>query len=149
MSKYAPLNTFLKGQLGDQLAMTFADIERVLGAKLPASKSHRAWWSNNPDNNVMTKEWLEAGYETESVDIAGEKLVFRRTHPLEKDMTHGGFGEAQQPEISGSTRPLHPGYGSMKGMIKFAEDFDATESAFPDWQEYEEQKFGAGSKLHE
>src|SRR4051812_20975914 len=78
MGKYEPLNAFLKSQSRDLVPMTFAELERVLKSKLPPSKLHRAWWSNNPDNNVMTKEWLDAGYETESVDISGEKLVFRR-----------------------------------------------------------------------
>ncbi|MEA2936481.1 MAG: hypothetical protein QOD74_3127, partial [Variibacter sp.] len=59
--------------------MTFAEIERITGSKLPPKAQHqRAWWSNNPSNNVMTKVWLEAGYETERVDMAGRKLVFRR-----------------------------------------------------------------------
>ena len=58
--------------------MTFEQIERVLGAKLPESKSYAAWWSNNPSNNVMTRAWLAAGYRSERVDVGGEKLVFRR-----------------------------------------------------------------------
>lgn len=79
MGKYEPLGQFLRQQEASYVAMTFADIERVLGSKLPpSSKDHRAWWSNNPSNNVMTRQWLDAGYETESVDLAAEKLVFRK-----------------------------------------------------------------------
>ena len=48
--------------------MTFAEIEALLGEKLPASKQYPAWWSNNPSNNPMTKEWLAAGFQTESVE---------------------------------------------------------------------------------
>ncbi|MCF8504720.1 MAG: hypothetical protein K9G59_07380 [Caulobacter sp.] len=58
--------------------MTFAEIERVTGHALPASKQYPAWWSNNPANNVMTRAWLAAGFQTERVDIGGERLVFRR-----------------------------------------------------------------------
>jgi hypothetical protein len=81
MGKYEPLTRFLSGRSTVEVPMTFQDIERVLGARLPASKRYPAWWSNNPSNNVMTKAWLDAGYQTERVDIGGERLVFRRVGP--------------------------------------------------------------------
>lgn len=79
MGKYQPLTEFLAQAPGSEAPMTFAQIERVIGHPLPASKKYPAWWSNNPSNNVMTRAWLAAGYQTERVDIAGERLVFRRT----------------------------------------------------------------------
>ncbi len=126
MGKYEPLNAFLNGQKGDRVPMTFAEIEQVIGGKLPPSKMHRAWWSNNPTNNVMTKEWLEAGYETESVDVAGEKLVFRRVKHIEGEMVHQGFSENAQSPFEGKARPLHPGFGFMKGLITIEEGYDLT-----------------------
>ena len=79
MGKYEPLGNFLSQLQANYIAMSFTEIEQLLGNKLPASsKEHRAWWSNNPSNNVMTRQWLAAGYETESVDLAAEKLVFRK-----------------------------------------------------------------------
>lgn len=78
MGKYEPLTEFLARAATTEVPMTFADIERVTGHALPASKRYPAWWSNNPSNNVMTKAWLAAGYQTERVDIGGERLVFRR-----------------------------------------------------------------------
>jgi hypothetical protein len=79
MSKYAPLTTFLAESAQSEIPLGFAEIEGVIGHPLPASKKYAAWWSNNPSNNVMTRAWLAAGYQTERVDIAGERLVFRRT----------------------------------------------------------------------
>lgn len=109
MGKYEPLGQFLRGQRRERIAMSFAEIERILGAKLPASKQHRAWWSNNPDNNVMTREWLDAGYETENVDIPGQSLVFRRK--AKADLKSG-----PRPSI----------FGCMKGMATLAPGFDFT-----------------------
>ena len=120
MSKYEPLQAFLKGQGSEYVPMTFAEIERVLDDKLPPSKSHRAWWSNNPNNNVMTKEWLAAGYETEAVDIAGEKLVFRRVRKTLSENGGSSGGSTQSP------RPRHPGIGFMKGLVVFEPGFDPT-----------------------
>jgi len=79
MSKYAPLTDFLARAPEAEVPMTFEEIERVTGHPLPASKQYPAWWSNNPSNNVMTRAWLAAGYQTERVDIGAERLVFRRT----------------------------------------------------------------------
>jgi hypothetical protein len=79
-SKYQPLTQHLRAQRSSRVPMSFTEIERVLGAKLPPSAiAHRAWWSNNPTNNVMTKAWLEAGFQSEQVDLDGRKLVFKRT----------------------------------------------------------------------
>lgn len=78
MGKYEPLTRYLEGRRAAEVPMSFKEIETVLGASLPPSKQYPAWWSNNPSNNVMTKAWLEAGFQTERVDIGSERLVFRR-----------------------------------------------------------------------
>ena len=131
MGKYEPLGQFLKKQKRDRVNITFAEIEHVIGMKLPkSSKSHRAWWSNNPSNNVMTKEWLAAGYETEEVDIAREKLVFRKSNVERATGLHGG----KQYFI-----------GSMKGMFTFPEDFDPERpfDGMIDWEgDWKVDKFG-------
>lgn len=122
MGKYEPLNAFLKSQNRDHIPMTFAQIERIVGDKLPRSKQHRAWWSNNPDNNVMTREWLDAGYETESVDVVGEKLVFRRIGRR----AGGASGEGDPSKGRASRQGRHPGFGFMAGLITIAPGFDVT-----------------------
>ena len=135
MSKYEPLNRFLKSQTRTHIPMTFGEIERLLGAKLPPSKSHRAWWSNNPSNNVMTKEWLSAGYETESVDVSGEKLVFRRVgRPV------SGTGSDGQGSVGGKRRSLL--FGCMKGTLTLDPDLDLTEPSDPELAGYIDRKYG-------
>jgi hypothetical protein len=79
MTKYEPLENHLRGTDRDHVPMSFAEIEAVIGSSLPASaRRHRAWWSNNPSNSVITYSWLNAGDRTADVDMAGERLVFRR-----------------------------------------------------------------------
>lgn len=79
MSKYEPLTQFLSAQRAQEVPMSFSEIERVLGFRLPEKASGiRAWWSNNPSNNVMTKAWLAAGFVTERVDMGARRLVFRK-----------------------------------------------------------------------
>ena len=80
MSKYEPLTQFLTTQGAREVPMSFTEIERILGFRLPEKASGtRAWWSNNASNNVMTKAWLAAGYVTERVDLGSRRLVFRKS----------------------------------------------------------------------
>jgi hypothetical protein len=137
MSKYDPIGEFLRSQFGDEIPMTFVEVERVLGFRLPPSaREHRPWWSNNPDNSAMTKVWLKAGFRTERVDLAGEKLVFVRGGAEEETMSPGkkGFSEAAAAASNiakGTTR--HPALGAMKGMLTIMPGVDLTEPADPEW----------------
>jgi hypothetical protein len=89
MSAYVALRRYLESRLEDRLQMTFRDIEGVLGRPLPRSaRTHRAWWSNNGSNNVMTREWLAAGRITENVDMGSERVTFVRKAP-EVDVRYG------------------------------------------------------------
>ena len=125
MGKYAPLKEFLTGQNQDYVPMTFAQIEKVLDLKLPPSKQYPAWWSNNPSNNPMTREWLDAGFETMSVNIEGEKLVFRRVQrsaPPVVVSKSSGAGDAD----AGAELRRHPIFGCMKGTLTLLPDVDLT-----------------------
>ena len=115
--------------------MTFAQIERVIGAKLPKSHKYRAWWSNNASNSVMTKTWLEAGYRTERVDMAGRKLVFRRVTPSPQP---SGFSDAADigTPLAGSAGPTssrHPLFGLLQGLMRIPPGTDLTQPADPEW----------------
>lgn len=79
MSIYAKLRDILEEQAEEAWKVSFSELERLIGAKLPPSAfKYPGWWSNNPSNNAMTKIWLEAGWRTEQVDVPGQTLVFRR-----------------------------------------------------------------------
>lgn len=138
MSKYDPLGSYLSNQKRDHIPMTFDDIERIVGVMLPASKQYPAWWSNNPRNNVMTRQWLDAGFQTESVDIASKKLVFHRV--AEPDSAGTKTNENFQ-----ETQPLkshrHPVFGCMKGTVTIPDDVDLCEPADPDWARSIEEKY--------
>ena len=115
--------------------MTFAQIEKVTGTKLPASSRYRAWWSNNDFNSVLTKVWLDAGFKSEQVDMAGRKLVFHRVR-APKEASASGGGRPQQDA------PFHPAYGAMKGLIHIMPGTDLTEPADPEWAARIDAQFG-------
>ena len=136
MSKYAALGNYLRDRWTDEVPMTFAEIERITGEKLPPSAhKHRPWWSNNPRNSVMTKVWLDAGFRTERVDMAGHRLVFRRAR------TDGSLLPAKDAGSSGGSqggsRPpgRHPALGALKGLLQVMPGTDLTQPADPEWGE--------------
>ena len=134
MSKYAALGTYLKRQTGEQVPLTFAEIEKITGQKLPASaRKHRPWWSNNPHNSVMTKVWLDAGFESEAVDMPARKLVFRRVRGAQQP------GEVPQ---SAGEKPFHPAYGFMKGLVRVMSGTDLTQPADPEWAARVDAEYG-------
>ena len=124
MGKYEPLGQFLREQRTQDVPLTFSEIEKITGAKLPPKAQHqRAWWSNNPSNNVMTKVWLDAGYESTQVDMSARKLVFRRVGKVIADKLPASAKKGER----------HPIFGALKGSVHIPEGVDLTEPADPDW----------------
>jgi hypothetical protein len=130
MAKYRPLEDHLAVCEVEAAAMTFAEIEAVLCAKLPAAAhAHRAWWSNNPANNVMTRSWLAAGFRTEQVDIPGQKLVFRR-------IIDGAAGKSAPQAGTQSAAPrslLDNLWASLAGTVRTPKLVDLTDPVGDGW----------------
>jgi hypothetical protein len=83
MGKYEPLPAFLGRSDRTVQRLSFSEIERILGFKLPQSAyQHAAWWSNTASGHSHAQSWLHAGWQTEAIDLTGRKVTFRRA---EKD----------------------------------------------------------------
>ena len=129
MSKYEPLEHFLRNQRTELVPMTFAEIEHVIGAPLPASaRVHRPWWSNNPKNSVITKAWLSAGFRTEQVNMEKGKLTFRRVQQADASAPSSHRQTSNAAAIN-----RHPLFGALKGLIRIPPGTDLTQPADPDW----------------
>lgn len=135
MSKYESLTTYLSGKRQISIPMTFEKIEGVVGVKLPPSAyNHRAWWSNNPTNNVMTNAWLKAGYKTASVNMEGQKLVFKKSgqigpspKTMGKKLAHDkGFDKAD----TGFFLRIS---GILKGTVTISPGVDLTSPVGEQW----------------
>jgi hypothetical protein len=125
MSKYEPLKRYLSSLAAPEWRASFGDVERILGFPLPpSSRRHRALWSNNPQNHVMTRAWLEAGWRTEQVDLDEGKVVFRKVADREK---------APSEEESGR-RSL---YGGLRGTVRTAPGLDLTEPTGEAWSAHD------------
>lgn len=131
MTKYAPLEAYLRRSGRATVPMTFGEIENVIGSTLPPKASkHRAWWSNNPTNNVMTKAWLAAGYESARVDMRNRKLVFRTASPDgEPRPTHRNV--ARTHDQGGAFSRI---FGALKGTVTVAPGTDLTAPIGEEWE---------------
>jgi len=130
MSKYDPLRTYLCGVTTSETPLSFADIERIIGGSLPpAAYNHRAWWSNNPSNSVITHAWLNAGFKTERVDMAARRLVFRRTGPAPR----GGAPAPTSPTAGGLPSIVARLQSALGGTVRIAEGVDLTAPAAGAW----------------
>jgi hypothetical protein len=132
MSKYQPLETYLRSRNTEEVPVTFEEIEAIIGAKLPpVAHAHRAWWSNNPSNNVMTKAWLAAGFQSERVDIGARKLVFRRTRA---DRPTPGLNSPDRSSAGSARKPLLDTlWGSLAGTVHVPDGVDLTEPTGAVW----------------
>jgi hypothetical protein len=80
MSKYEALPQFLGQADLESRRMSFKEIERILGFKLPESAyKHEAWWSNNATGHSHARAWLKFGWHTEALDLAAREVTFRRS----------------------------------------------------------------------
>lgn len=133
MKKYAPLEKYLESKGFDSVPMTFSEIESIIGDQLPPSaRAHRAWWSNNPTNSVITYAWLAAGYKTTNVNLEGEKVVFRKQDTAARAARGGEAARRTGPK-------RHPVFGCMKGSVTFSVDVDLTTPAAPEWAQQAEE----------
>jgi len=80
LSKYDPIKSYLQLCSASAVELTFADIELIIGEKLPpSSRENREWWSNDSSGtHVQASSWLEAGWRVETVDILHYQVRFAR-----------------------------------------------------------------------
>ena len=130
MTKYAPLEEYLRSSGRATVPMTFGEIENVIGSALPPKASnHRAWWSNNPANNVMTKAWLAAGYESARVDMRNRKLVFDKAS-AEGEPPPADRAVAPTDDRGGSFSRI---FGALKGTVTITPGTDLTAPIGEEW----------------
>ena len=78
-SKYYALYDHLRQSKRDEVTLSFAYMERLIGDALPASAHRsRAFWSNRGTGALQAAAWIEAGYETAEIDLDGERVTFRK-----------------------------------------------------------------------
>ena len=117
MSKYELLPQFLMRSERMVHRLSFSEIERILGFRLPQSAyQYEAWWSNNATGHSHARTWLKLGWRTEEVDLSGRKVTFRH------------LGQAS----ASATQKRDP-WGCMAGTVTILPDTDLTAPSGGTW----------------
>jgi DNA-binding transcriptional regulator YiaG len=79
-SKYHPLHEYLKSRKlegADELSLTFSQIEKLLGKKLPeGARIERGWWGNRDIASAQAVSWMSAGYRVRGINLEGKTVTF-------------------------------------------------------------------------
>jgi len=77
---YQPLCDHLQKLGTTRAALSFAEVEGILGRALPASATkHRAWWSNEQSGtHSHARTWMDAGWHVAAVDFNAGRVEFAR-----------------------------------------------------------------------
>jgi len=125
MPKYELLRRHLQATRKPRLEITFSQIERILGSRLPASaRRHPAWWSNNEGSHVQALAWREPGYRTEHVDLADERVTFVADKERSPERSLGTGANAKGVETL---------FGCMKGTTVVMPGVDLAQPVAPEW----------------
>jgi hypothetical protein len=82
VDSYAGLNTYLSGRFADNIVLTFAEIEDLLGFALPAEAHVRTeWWlgGGQDDSSAHRSAWTRA-------NRTATPNLFARTVRFERDV---------------------------------------------------------------
>ncbi|MEW5869955.1 MAG: helix-turn-helix transcriptional regulator [Chloroflexota bacterium] len=87
-SKYYPLFQYLSASQADEITLSLAQVEALLGQSLPASAHHRRDWWGNRRQAPHAAAWLDAGYHIQHVDLEAGYLRFYkplRAYTVQRD----------------------------------------------------------------
>jgi hypothetical protein len=132
--KYEPLAEHLAAlpRSRNEVTLSFADVERIIGDDLPPSaREYRQWWENQ-DRGSHAPLWLAAGFKVDSVDFSRERVRFTRLTPapgeqpsamtLQEVVTAVNEGVQGRP-IGGlpDWRKTHKGKGQLPKTLFYSE----------------------------
>ena len=89
--KYQPLQEYLESLPASKqhVSLSFEQIEKIIGAKLPKSAStYREWWANQQGGS-HAPHWHAAGFRVEAVDLSRKIVRFERDDKARSRMATG------------------------------------------------------------
>jgi hypothetical protein len=76
LGKYTKIGTYLSEQAGNEVTLSYSEIEGILDFKLPSSAyKHRPWWSNG--SNTQCRAWIGVGWRVDGASL-GNWVRFRK-----------------------------------------------------------------------
>jgi hypothetical protein len=84
ISKYAGLTGHLRfrSAFTDQVKLTFARIDGLIGSNLPREAYRNEQWWNKAGKTARAKAWLDAGWEVQEVNLKEGYVVFKKNRKI-------------------------------------------------------------------
>jgi len=83
-TEFQPLHVYLKGRFADNVVLTFAQIEDLLGHALPIPASaEQDWWANadaSGASSTQARAWVQA-HRTATPNLRARTVSFVRGEP--------------------------------------------------------------------
>lgn len=77
-SIYDPLRDYLRSQTQSEIVVSFKEIEKLMGRKLPQSAARAQWWANTKSKRHSQREaWRAGGYDAFLIK-GSDKVRFRK-----------------------------------------------------------------------
>ncbi|MFZ0818799.1 MAG: hypothetical protein WAM91_01935 [Candidatus Acidiferrales bacterium] len=78
--KYSAITDWLSSRASMREEMSFGEIEKLIGARLPDSaRLYRPWWGNEVGKHSrQCQAWQAAGWRVDEIDFVREQVVFVR-----------------------------------------------------------------------
>ncbi len=77
--KYQPLADYLATLDRDEVTLTFAQMECIIGVLMPPAAHTRQFWINNPrSRSHPSREWLQVGWRVVTAEPRQERVTFGR-----------------------------------------------------------------------
>lgn len=117
MSVYQPLQSFLARQAEASVVMSYDDIERVLGRKLPKTAygaNKRQWWANT-ETHSQALAWLRANRKAK-LDVTRSEVAFIRQTQAGSTRVSEDDAEFALPGLLPAARRLLDDVAEEKGV---------------------------------
>jgi hypothetical protein len=107
MAKYDPLGKYFEGHPGDEITLSFQELERILDAKLPPSAyNYRAWWANEKVGvHVSAKAWMGAAWKVDTVNQSEHWVRFVRQGATTKMQSESFQSQDHKETMFTANRP--------------------------------------------
>jgi len=111
-SKYAGLEGYLKfrGAFTNTVRLGLARIDGIIGDNLPMDAYKNERWWDNVTSHVHARAWLEAGWETQEVNLKEGYVVFKkvRTAQTQRSRKKGSDMQIKKPFTPVPVRTQRP-----------------------------------------
>lgn len=75
-AKYIGLTRYLRNDKRPRIILTFEEIEKIIGFKLPESAYiHQPFWANTSSHSI-SYSWMQVGYMARALDLKNKKITF-------------------------------------------------------------------------